>query len=375
MSISGGSHGGTVPAWGPSVTVSTTTTLGSGGGADWWGRCSIKRRPSDNALVMAYYRSTGHANNDGNVHIKMSDDDGATWTAEDTDLDGNPIADITPSYRTGSQDAGEPWLYVCPNGDLIIHTWVVDYGTSGQGTCQFRSTDGGTTWNEEGPVSWVNGVGLSASQTFQTDDDFIFNQTIYAGIRTYSSNAETDCFMSLVSSSDNGLTWDYISDITTAAEVACIEVGLEYVGQDTIVCMIRDIAHTASYKRVSTDMGLTWGSLTNVTSLVGIAARQRVYTISHLKGLSGWWKDPRLAMVGFIQTDPGNSQGRRNAVWFSPDRGTTWSGPHYTDSDVEDAGYGDLFIQSDGQFTQVSYQGTLTAASLKQYDLTVDLAP
>lgn len=371
-SIAGGSGGGTLPPFDPTVTVDTTTTLGSGGGADWWGRASVKRRPSDNALVLAYYRATGHANNDGNVHIKMSDDDGATWTAEDTDLDAITIPDIHPSYATASQDPGEPWLYVCPNGDLLIHTWVVDYSSDDDGTCQFRSTDGGTTWTEEGPVTYSGGS--FTVHTFQTDDDFVYDGTIYAGVRTYASLAYADCYLSLVKSSDNGETWEYVSDVVAPSDTACIEWGMEYVGNSTIVSMIRDIAHTASYKRISTDMGATWGTLTDVTSTVGIAARQRIYTRAHLQGLDGWWKDPVLYMVGFVQQTPGDSQDRRNAVWISPDRGTTWDGPHYVDTTAEDGGYGDLFWDfTNSRLGMVSYRGTLTAASLKQYDLTVAL--
>jgi hypothetical protein len=377
--ISGGSGGGTVAPWNPSVSVATTTTLGSGGSPDWWGRASVKRRPSDNALVLVYYRASSHTVNGGALHIKFNATGAAgDWTAQDTALASDGGGAITgfplnPPDLSGSQDAGEPWLYVCPNGDLLIHMWKVDYGGSNAGSWQSRSTDGGLSWSTPTQISWVGGS-LSSTDTFQTDDDFVFDQTIYAGIRTYNGPSYTDCYLSLVKSADNGATWEYVSDVTGPSETACIEYGMEYVGNSTIVAMIRDLAHTASYQRVSTDMGATWGTLTEVTSTVGIAARQRVYTGMHLRGEAGWWKDPNLVMVGYIQTVPGDSQGRRNAVWFSPDRGTTWSGPHYVDTDTEDAGYGDIFWDFTNQrYSVVNYDGTLTAAALKQYDLTVDL--
>lgn len=376
MSISGGSNGGTIDPFNASVTVDATTTLGSGGTDDWWGRAAIKRRPSDNALVLVYYRSTGHANNGGDLHIKFSDDDGATWTAQDTDLLGDAVSGfpLNPPSLSGVQDAGEPWLYVCPNGDLLCHMWKVDYGGSNAGAWQSRSTDSGLSWSTPTQIVWSPLGTLDTNDTFQTDDDFVYDGTIYAGVRTYNSAAQTDCYMGLVKSSDNGDTWEYVSDITGTAETACIEVGIEYVGNSTIVAMLRDLAHTNSYQRVSTDMGLTWGTLTDVTSTVGIAARQRVYTINHLRGLPGWWKDPRLVMTGYVQQTSGSSQDRRNAVWVSPDRGTTWDGPNYIDTTAEDGGYGDIFIKSDGTFAVVSYDGTLAAASLVQYDLTIALA-
>jgi hypothetical protein len=372
--LSGGSGGGTVAPWNPSITVDTTTTLGSGGGADWWGRSAVKRRP-DGVLVLVYYRSTGHVTNDGFCHTIMSDDDGATWTAEDTDLDANVIPDIIPSAAGAGEDAGEPWLYVAPNGDLVLHTWRVNYGSSNNGSYQFRYDPAAHEWVEEGKLAWTGGS-LSSTNTFQTDDDFVYNGVTYAGVRTYNGASYTDCYMSLVKNATPDLdvaAWEYVSDITGPSETACIEVGIEYVGNSTIIAMLRSLAHNAGYRRVSTDMGATWGSLDNVTSSTDILGRNRVYTRMHLRGEAGWWKDPNLVMVGYVQTDPGNSQGRRNAVWFSPDRGTTWSAPQYIDTTNDDGGYGDIFATGDATLTVVNYRGTLTAASLKQYDLTVDL--
>lgn len=374
--ISGGSVGSTTPNWNPTITVNTTTTLGSGGGADWWGRCSIKRRPSDNALVMVYYRATGHDTNDGFCHTIMSDDDGASWSAEDTDLLGQTIPDIIPSEAGGSEDPGEPWLYVAPNGDLVLHTWRVNYGSSNNGSYQFRYNEATHTWDEEGKLTWTGG-GLSSTNTFQTDDDFVDpNGVTYAGIRTYNGVSYTDCYMSLVKNATPDLdvsSWEYVSDITTPSETACIEVGIEFLGDNTIIAMLRDLAHVASYRRFSHDMGLTWGSLDNVTSIVDIAARQRVYTRMHLRGENGWWRDNNLVMVGYVQTDPGNSQERRNAVWFSPDKGKNWSDPQYVDTNSEDGGYGDIYATGDDTLGVVNYRGSLTAASLKQYDTTVNL--
>jgi hypothetical protein len=370
--ISGGSGGGTIDPFNPVVTVDSTDTIGTGGTDDWWGRASIVRRPSDNALILFYYRSTTHSANGGELHIRFSDDDGDTWSAEDETLAAAAVTGfpMNPPNLTGVQDAGEPWAIVAANGDILVAMWKVDYGGSNAGSYLARSTDGGETWNTPAQISFSGGT-LSSSNTFMTDDGFLFNRAIYAGVRTYDGASQTDGFMSLMRSTDDGATWEYVSDITGPSEAACIEVGLEYVGNDTIIAMIRDLAHTNSYKRVSTDMGATWGSLTDVTSTVGIAGRQRVYTMMHLAGEAGWWKDPRLVMTGYVHQTSGDSQDRRNAVWISPDRGTTWDGPHYIDTTTEDAGYGDIFVKADGTYGVISYDGTLNAADLKQYNLSI----
>jgi len=376
MSISGGSGGGTIAPFDPVVVVTSSSVLGSGGGDDWWGRASIKRRPSDSALVMIYRRGTAHDVNDGDLHIKFSNDHGATWTAEDTKLGGGAVTGfpMNPPVSAG-QDAGEPWLMVAPNGDLLIHMWRIDYSVSMGGSYQSRSTDGGATWSAPAVIDFVGET--DDTIIFSTDDDFVYERVIYAGARIYSGGADgTPSSMILIKSPDNGATWTKVSTIMAANEGSAgtggQEVGLEYLGNSTIIAMLRDNAHTNSYQRMSTDMGLTWGSLTTVTSTVGIAARQRVYTRSHLLGVAGWWKDPLLFMVGFVHQTSGQSLDRRNAVWISPDRGATWDGPHYIDTLDDDGGYGDLFYDfTNARWVVVSYKGTLAAASLKQYNLTI----
>ena len=375
--LSGGSGGGTVAAFNPVVTVASSSTLDAGSGSDdWVARASIVRRPSDNALVLAYYKAQVHHTNVGDLNLRFSDDDGATWTAENTKLGGGAVSGfpMNPTVSAG-QDAGEPQLYVCPNGDLLIHMWRVDYSVSMGGSWQSRSTDGGESWTTPAQIDF--GIsGVSNDIVFSTDDHFVWDRVIYAGARIYTGGADgTPSRSILIKSDDDGTSWSQVSiimddDEGDSPDFGGQEVGLEYVGNSTIVAMIRENPHTKSFKRISTDMGLTWGTLTNVTSTVGIAGRQRVYTRSHLQGLDGWWKDPVLFMVGFVHQTPGSSQSRRNCIWISPDRGATWDGPHYIDSTTEDAGYGDIFWNGSG-YTVVTYQGTLLAASLKQYNLTV----
>lgn len=380
VSIAGGGAG-PLAEFNPSVVVDSTTTLVTGGSLDWIGRASIKRR-ADGVLVMIYRRGTVHFVNDGGLYIKFSDDDGATWSTENETLaavavDGFPM---NPSGAGASEDAGEPWLMVANNGDLVVHMWAIDYGVSMGGTWQWRSTDGGETWTEDGQVAWGIG-GVDDDIVFATDDDFVWNGITYAGARIYSGGADgTPSEMILISnaSSDLAITsWEKVSTIMGATEGSGShggqEVGLEYLGNDTIIAMLRDNDHTASYRRMSTDLGATWGSLIDVTSsAVSIAGRQRVYTRAHLMGLDGWWKDPVLFMTGFEHQDPGSSTTRRNCIWISPDRGITWDGPHFIDTQTEDAGYGDMFYDAaNEQYVVVSYDGTNNAADLKQYRLTI----
>jgi hypothetical protein len=382
LTVAGRGGGIVVPPFDPSVTVNTTTTLGSGGSPDWWGRASIKRR-DDGVLILVYRRGSKHEVNDGALHIKFNPTGApGDWTAEDTKIGGGAVSGfpMNPSTLTGGQDAGEPWLMKAPNGDFLIHMWRVDYGVSVGGTWQTRSTDDGESWDTSALVAFGHPTDPD-TQIFATDDDFVFEGVIYAGARIYNHGADGIPSESiLVKSANNGTSWAYVSTIMSDAEGESgfeggQEVGLEYIGNDTIIAMIRDNKHTRSYQRMSTNLGATWGTLTNVTSTVGIAARQRVYTLAHVRGEDEWWTDPYLIMVGFEHQDPGDADSleRRNAVWLSHNRGADWDGPHYLNATTDDGGYGDVFWRGGDAYTVVSYAGSLAAASLIQYDLTIDL--
>jgi hypothetical protein len=369
----------TIPDEAVAVTVDSSSTISSGGSLDWHGRASVIRRPDD-TLILGYQRSTRHDFNDGTgIHLRMSDDNGATWSDEDEDTAAAAIsgAPLQPADKVSGQDAGEPWFIYAPNGDLLCFTWRVDYNVDNDGTYIFRSTDDGQTWNSgTGPIAWGGLTGDQNLRTFCTDDGFVVGSTIYIIGRVYGNHTYTSGGIVMMTSTDDGVSWTRTTTLISSAGPptnGAIEAGFERVGPSDFIAMIRDTDHTNSYQKTSTDLGVTWGSTVDVSGTVGIAGRQRVYTRAHLKGEANWWLDPVVLMVGFIQETPGSSQDRRNAVWVSRDHGATWTTPFYIDVEVEDAGYGDIFYDAgNDQYVVINYQGTLTAASIKQYRLTID---
>jgi len=357
----------------PNVAVAATTILAEDAG-QWFGRAALELLPNG-TWVLLYREAPAHADNGVDVlHIKFSDDEGETWTAEDTDLNGSAVAGfpMTPPSGTiaDSEGPGEPWLILAPNGTLILHMWSVEYGVTNEGTYQSISTDNGITWTTPAQINFT-GIADDAN-VFTTDDHFVYNGVIYISARRYDDVTPTNSKSIFLKSTDNGATWVYVADISSFTTDTW-ECALEYIGNDTIIALLRDKAFLKTYKSVSTDMGVTWSALSDITSAFGaIMGRTRLSTRAHIKGQENWWLDSVLIAYGFEQVDSGLAHDRRNAIWISPDRGTTWSGPHYVAAEIEDAGYGDmLYAASRGEWVFISYQGTLAEADLVQYDLTI----
>lgn len=360
------------------VDSSTVLVTGSVGGLDWHGRPYVVRRP-DGVLVMVYRSGTSHFSNDAVLHIRFSDDNGATWTDDDETLAGDAVIGFPMDVPTGNLMIGEGLPFYAPNGDLLLHTWSYT-GTWGvdavpNGTWQSRSQDGGESWTApEGPIDWENLTGAQDLKTFSTDQFFIGPDGIlYGGARTYGNDSGGVSAVVLVTSDDSGETWVRKSTLVSTADLGgegTQEVGLVYVedgmGNGTIIAIIRDTADvTHGYKMTSTDLGATWSSLVDFTSEIGIFSRPKLYTRAGLKGLARPELDPVLILEGFIHQTPGSSMPRRIALGVSRDRGATFD-TFYLAATTDDGGYGDVFYDEDNdQYVVPVYRGTLTAADLE----------
>lgn len=236
-----------VPSGAVGVTVDDTSTISSGGSLDWHGRASIVRR-ADGVLVLFYRRGTKHEVNDGGLYVRFSDDDGATWTAENETLAASAVTGfpMNPSTLTSGEDAGEPWAIIAPSGDILLFMWRIDYNVSMGGTWMTRSTDGGESWSTStGPIQFA---GLTSGQnngTFLTDDGFVLDGVIYAGGRVYADADGDPSAVVLCTSDDDGVTWTRLSTLVSQADLGgkgTQEVGFTYVGDDTIIAVLRDQA-------------------------------------------------------------------------------------------------------------------------------------
>ena len=374
-----GSSSSALAAFNPSVNVDTTTTLSSGGTNDWHGRAYVTRR-TDGVLVMVYRRGLSHMSATSNLNIKFSDDNGATWTAENTKLAGGAVSGFPMTPSTGNINAGEGMPITCPNGDLLILLWRVDgsgdWPEDPKGTEQSRSTDGGETWSSPAAVTF-GGVS-DQEHTFATDDWFDLNGVLYTVIRTYNLDTPTDSYASLITSDDNGETWTRVSDITAAGSDTH-EVGIEYVGDGCIVALVGSFNNDETVQAISTDYGATWTTSDVTATAASITRRHKLYTLAHLMGAPNWWNDNVLIASCFENQTPGSSQDRRNAIligrWNRSAKTVLWDSLHYMAATTEDGGYGDVwYAGSAGQFSTIGGSGTLNTCSIKQYDFTLSLS-
>lgn len=314
---------------------------------------------ADGTCVLAYTHAPNAPSSltlGSTLMIRFSADNGKTWTAENTRLDGTAVTGfpMAPTGSTGNEGTGEPFLYLAPNGDLLVHTWQTDFGTTNHGSWQARSTDGGKTWGAMSKIMFANlPGGYTNDWIFSTDDYFVVGSTIYAGARILQiddsgvSSVQKSLF---ISSPDNGVTWNYVSDVSrfTSAPLGTVEQAFAYLGGSTILAIVRgEIGDSKGYKTISTDMGATWnggtsalpGALTDITAQALHTGRPRIKSFARLLGQASWWTDPKLVMSGFS----GGDSARRPCIWVSYDSGANWSHPIWLDT-IGNQAYGDMFF-------------------------------
>jgi len=326
--------------------------------------------------------ATHNIYNSGRIHIRFSYDYGDTWTDPNKYLDSSDVGnfplgiddDPDPQY-----DPGETLMMVYSNNKINMFTHAILSGGDpfNLGTHQSYSLDNGKNWsNNNGIIFQGNPYNsLNSGNGHQwasaTEDYFEYNGVIYSATRQRLSLAAGDFIQLFVKSTDYGSTWQYVSDISDT-DNKTNENGLEYVGNNTIVSLLRKSDNTTTYLAKSTDMGLNW-SLSDITSASGLTSRHRIYTRSHLKQTANWWDDPVLIANCFEHEVSGQSSSRKNSILMSLDKGETWPYLFGLDSFHSDGGYGDMFYNPvKDEYVFVSYRGpALDNADIVQYNFKI----
>ena len=353
---------------------------------DWYGRCLIAI-VDEKRWIMALRSGVNHirwGDRDA-IHIITSNDEGRTWSNLDRWFDGSPIEGLP--YEDGYTHS-EPGLFKMPNGDLILQFWRTSYRS---GTKQLRSRDSGKTWTLDLDRIDVKGVtGADGSYAIGTEDYFVDPENptdVYMAFQYFHYEGKFAGTL-LARSTDNGKSYRFLSWIGPLASEddpdsgATFEPAIEYVGNRTIVAVMRDAAgNRHTWQSVSTDMGASFLPPVEISDQVnggvsnGVWQRVRLYKesnpyfqfnnqLDYAKGQGRLWG------VGLHSNGGGYT--RKPVVYWSDDNAKSWNGPellHGTMYPGTDTGYGDLKRRGDHTFVAATYYATEDSkiADVEQY--------
>ena len=339
---------------------------------DWYGRCMIAI-VDEKHWVMALRSGVNHVawGDRDAIHIITSSDEGRSWSELNRWFDGASIEGMP--YEDGHTHS-EPGLYKMPNGDLILQFWRIGYSS---GTTQLRSRDNGKTWVLDADQINVEGVtGVDANKALGTEDYFVDPENpsaVYMAFQ-YIYYGDANLMGTLLARSrDNGKSYKFLSWIGPLASRkdphsgATFEPAIEYVGNRTIVAVLRDGAGSRyTWQSESTDMGASFSPLVDITRQIdggvyGGWKRVRLYKESnpyfqYNNRLNYALGEGRLWGVGFH--DLHRSGTRKPAVYWSDDNGKLWNGPELLHGPMypgTDTGYGDLKRRIDNTFVAATY--------------------
>lgn len=352
---------------------------------DWYGRCTIAVL-DESRWIMALRSGLDHINwgTRDAIHILTSSDEGRTWGGLNQWFDKSPVGGFP--FEDGHTHS-ETGLYRMPNGELILQCWRTGFSS---GTRQFRSADEGKSWSVDldqlhvAEVDGANGSLAIGTQNGFADPDF--PDTVYMAFQYFHCQGRSGTFLAVTE--DNGRSYCFQSWISplapenTSGSLAAFEPAIEYLGDRTIIAVLRDNAgRTGTFQTKSTDMGQSFAPLSDISDQVdggaplGMWQRARLFKESNPSFQYGNRRDYAAGegrLWGFGVHSIGGGYTRKPCAYWSDSDGETWSGPELLHGPMypgTDAGYGDMKRRADGTFVAATYYANndSTVADLEQY--------
>lgn len=317
---------------------------------DYVARGSLTRH--NDTWVFIYSHGSTHQHRPPHViPIHFSEDEGRTWSEADKLPDGTAVKGAPFKPKDPTNELSEGIILTCPNNDLLVqgreNTDRVFHGV-----LQFRSRDGGRTWQEE------ESLVLKKPGMHGALDWVVVGKTIYLPLMIHeTSSTRSPLTVELYKSTDNGKSWQHVARIGETAEEVN-ETGIEYLGGTTLVTVHRTRLEHNTLLRRSDDMGKTWQPLVDIGKDVGAVQQPKLRRFAD--------EPSRLYLFG---RDRIEEYVQRNSVWYSDDRGNTWTSIPLDETMFRDTGYGEALKRKDGSLYCLSYRGSDAKADMWEYVL------
>lgn len=247
---------------------------------------------ADGTYLAAYRAGNRHAGAGeiGVIKLQMSTDQGETWSA--------PVT-IQSDAAYDSRDAT---LALLSDGTVILSYFIYD-GTSQTYimACIRRSTNNGVSWGPQiGLPTYTAGTQTTGWVVELTNGDLLAPICGHDfGDISYRSG--------VVKSTDNGLTWEYLSTISTTRDRS--ETTLLLLPNSNIYALLRNEAESRFDYSVSSDSGTTWSAPSQ--AIANIEGRPSTLLLSNgdivVAGRDIANYDPASTFVHLVSSDNGQT--------------------------------------------------------------------
>lgn len=282
-------------------------------------------------LHLVYRHGSGHVSSDGVVKYRHSDDNGATWSAATTLVDG------------AGTDLRDPSITCLSTGRLVVG---YDYAPESSYWSTIKviySDDGGGTWSSPYDVS-ASGMTYESAGTspmLELGDGTVL-------LPAFGVNVAGGFYFSvLFRSSDHGATFGSQTTIAQSGSWSYGEPQFRLSGSE-IICLLDSASGAGVWRVTSSDNGATWSAPGSAV----LSAYGRTDWVEYYPGSLVMWCRA-----------PGGST--NNARWtISHDLGLTWAALSNVDGASDDSMYAAPVIIGTSVVTVYSIENSSSDADL-----------
>ncbi len=251
-------------------------------------------------LLLFYRVGTTHAYDDAVNAMRISEDNGKTWSDE--------RVIFTVDRGVGAHN---PVAFVAPDGTVIFWCSLYEYSTKLRKPCWWSfSSDHGRTWEEFSVFDDSKDYSC-----YYVIDAIATSGGLLAAESVFPPSGIGNCYNRIVRSLDGGRSWQHWSDLTSPDANDGDEVALMETEPGTILCHLRDRGHRESYRLWSHDGGKRWSSPENITGMLGCILQRPFLTRLDASTLILSGRDvERKLIVAWLSRDNGRTFGDRTVL-------------------------------------------------------------